>query len=170
MARVAVVIADGFEDREFDQPRAALEAAGQDVSVIGVAAGARLVGKARQVEVTVDAGIADVESADFDALLIPGGHSPDALRKHDQVVAFVRESAEQDMPIAAICHGGVLLAEADVVRGRTVTSWPSVRRELEEAGANWVARDVAVDGNLISSRKPADLDAFIRALLTATAD
>src|SRR5689334_24281649 len=98
-------------------------------------------------------------------LLIPGGHSPDHLRMDESVVRFVRRFWETGKPVAAICHGPQLLIDADVVRGVTLTSWPSVRKDLENAGARWVDQPVVEDGRLITSRKPADLDAFCAAVL-----
>ena len=101
----------------------------------------------------------------WDALVIPGGHSPDTLRMDEDLVGFIRRFGESGRPIAAICHGPQLLIEADLVRGRTVTSWPSIRKDLENAGARWVDREVVVDGNLVTSRKPDDLPAFEEMLI-----
>jgi len=98
---------------------------------------------------------------------IPGGHSPDRLRMDEELVDFVRRFGESGRPIAAICHGPQLLIEADLVRGRTLTSWPSIRKDLENAGASWVDREVVEDGELISSRQPQDAEAFSRAILRA---
>ena len=107
----------------------------------------------------------DRDPTSYDALLIPGGYSPDQLRVDDDVVNFVKRFAATQRPIAAVCHGPQLLIEAGVVEGRTLTSWPSVRTDLRNAGAEVVDQEVCVDGNLITSRKPEDLDAFCRALL-----
>src|SRR5207302_2036034 len=107
----------------------------------------------------------DVDAGDFDALVIPGGYSPDKLRMNDDVVSFVRKMGDQGRLVAAICHAGSLLIEADLVEGRTVTSWPSIRTDLINAGAEWVDRQVAVDGNFVTSRKPDDVDAFSQAIL-----
>lgn len=102
---------------------------------------------------------------DFDLLLIPGGHSPDALRTNEGIVDFVRRFADSGRAIAAVCHGPQLLIEAGLVRGKKLTSWPSVRTDLENAGAHWVDREVVEDGPLVTSRKPEDLDAFNEAVL-----
>jgi protease I len=113
-----------------------------------------------------DAVIGDLSSADFDALLLPGGtKNPDALRMEEKVVATIREFADAGKPVAAICHGPWLLVEADVIRGRTVTGWPSIRTDLRNAGANVVDREVAVDGNLVTSRMPEDIPAFVEAFV-----
>jgi len=109
----------------------------------------------------------DRDPDEFDALLIPGGYSPDHLRMDRDVVAFVLDFSATGKPIAAVCHGPQLLIEADLVRGKQVTSWPSVRRDLENAGAVWVDREVVIDDPLITSRKPDDLGAFSDALLSA---
>ncbi|MFL6021919.1 MAG: type 1 glutamine amidotransferase domain-containing protein [Marmoricola sp.] len=119
---------------------------------------------------TVDRTVAEVSVDDFDALVLPGGvANPDALRQDDDAVAFVREFVASGKPVAAICHAGWMLAEADVVRDRTVTSWPSLRTDLSNAGANWVDQEVVTDGNLITSRNPGDLPAFNNAVLEALA-
>ena len=109
----------------------------------------------------VDGVVADADPSEYDALVLPGGVvSPDALRMDEDAIAFVRKFVSEDKPVAAICHGPWALVEADVVRGRTVTSWPSLRTDLRNAGADWVDREVVRDGNLITSRKPDDLQAF----------
>jgi protease I len=106
-----------------------------------------------------------VSAGDFDALVVPGGYSPDKLRTDDKVVALVRDIGTADKPVAFICHAGSLLVEADLVRGRRLTSWPSIKTDLVNAGADWVDAEVVEDGNLISSRKPDDLPAFCEAIL-----
>ena len=107
----------------------------------------------------------DVSADQFDALVIPGGYSPDKLRTDEGIVSLVQKIAGADKPVAAICHAGSLLVEADAVRGRRVTSWPSVRTDLINAGAQWEDAEVVEDGNLITSRKPDDLPAFCAAIL-----
>ena len=165
MARVAIPLAEDFEDSEFSVPCKRLEAAGHDVLVFGDKAQQAIQGKRHKVKAMTKAAARDLRPDDFDALLIPGGYSPDRLRTSREVVRFVRDFAISGKPVAAICHGPQLLIEADSVDGRTVTSWPSVRKDLENAGATWVDETVVVDGALITSRKPEDLDAFCAALL-----
>ena len=165
MSKVAFVLADGFEDSEFQVPYDRLRAAGHEPVVIGTERGTEVKGKKGRAAFTPDLTPAEADPADYRALVIPGGWSPDRLRMDDGMVKFVRAFFDGDKPVAAICHAGSLLVEADAVRGRTVTSWPSVRTDLVNAGAEWVDREVVEDGNLITSRKPDDLDAFVDALL-----
>jgi len=165
MARVAILVGAGFQDAEFTEPRDRLARTGHRVVVIGTAAGATVEGRHRKARAHVERPVSGARPDDFDALVIPGGGSPAVLRLDPAIVSFVRDFAHSGKLVAAICHGPELLAEAGVVRGRTVTSWPSVRAELEAAGAQWVDREVAVDGNLVTSRRPADLDAFCDLIL-----
>jgi protease I len=165
MAKVAFVLADDFEDSEFKVPYDRINEAGHEVTVVGAEAGTRVSGKRGNVTFTIDAAPADVDAGDFAALVIPGGYSPDKLRTNDGIVSLVRKIAGEDKPVAAICHAGSLLIEADLVDGRQVTSWASIRTDLENAGADWEDKEVVVDGNLITSRKPDDLDAFTAAIL-----
>ena len=165
MAKVAFVLADMFEDSEFRVPYDRIRDAGHEITVVGQEAGKELEGKQGEEKVTSEATADSVSPGDFDALVIPGGYSPDKLRTHEGLVKFVRAFFDADKPVAAICHAGSLLVEADAVRGRTVTSWPSVQTDLENAGARWVDQEVVEDGNLITSRKPDDLDAFCDAIL-----
>lgn len=170
MAKVAIVTAPDFEDAELTHPRDGLVAAGHEVVIVGTEAGAELTGKKGEATVTVDVTPADVAVDDFDALVVPGGYAPDKLRLDDGVVAFVRGFFDADKPVAAICHAGQLLTQAGVVSGRRMTSWPSVRMELELAGADWVDEEVVEDGRLITSRNPGDLDAFTGTLLERLGD
>jgi deglycase len=165
MARVAILVGAGFEDFEFAEPCDQLVRAGHRVVVIGAEAGATVEGKHRKVRATLERAASSVRPDDFDALVIPGGRSPAMLRSDPAVVSFVRDFVRTGKLVAAICHGPGLLAEAEAVHGRTVTSWPAVRAELEVAGAQWVDREVVLDGNLVTSRKPADLDAFCEVIL-----
>jgi protease I len=167
MARVAFVLADDFEDSEFKVPYDRVRGAGHEATVIGKQAGQTVKGKKGKEAFTIEKTSDQVSAADFDALVIPGGYSPDKLRTDEGVVKFVRAFFGSDKPVAAICHAGSLLVEADAVEGRTVTSWPSVRTDLINAGAEWVDKEVVVDGNLITSRKPDDLPAFCDAVLAA---
>jgi protease I len=165
MAKVAFVLADDFEDSEFRVPYDRISEAGHAVTVIGSEAGKEVRGKKGNEAFTPEVTPDQVDPGDFDALVIPGGYSPDKLRTSDGVVKFVRAFFDADKPVAAVCHAGSLLVEADAVRGRTVTSWPSIRTDLLNAGAEWVDREVVEDGNLITSRKPDDLDAFTAAVI-----
>lgn len=170
--RVLILAADGFEQSELMDPKAALEAAGFETVVASSNAGVIKGWKDKNWgdSVPVDALIADVSAADFDALLLPGGQmNPDILRMDEAAIDLVEDFNTAGKPIAAICHGPWLLAEADILDGRTVTAWPSVRTDLTNAGANVVDQEVAVDGNLITSRKPGDIPAFSKALIDALA-
>lgn len=164
--KIAVLIADDFEDSEFQKPVDHLRKAGHEVEVLGEEAGKTCTGKQGEVKVKIDAAISDREPSDYDALLIPGGYAPDKLRMQEAAVDFVKRACASGMPVAAVCHGPQLLIEADVVRDHTVTSWPSVRTDLLNAGAHWVDQEVVLDGPLITSRNPGDLEAFSRALLS----
>jgi protease I len=170
MARVAFVLADDFEDSEFKVPYDALRQAGHEVTVIGKQAGKEVKGKKGKESFTPEKSPDQVSASDFDALVVPGGYSPDKLRMDEGVVKFVQGFFGSDKLVAAVCHAGSLLVEADAVEGRTVTSWPSIRTDLINAGAEWVDKEVVVDGRLITSRKPDDLPAFCRAILAALGD
>ena len=165
MARIAFVLGEDFEDSEFRKPYDALRSAGHDLTIVGAKAGEVVHGKQGREEVEIEAGAAASDPRSFDALVIPGGYSPDHLRTDAQVVRFVQGFVRDDKLVAAVCHGPQLLIEADAVEGKTLTSWPSVHTDLVNAGARWIDREVVTDGNLITSRKPADLDAFSRAIL-----
>ena len=168
--RVLILAADGFEQSELMDPKAALEAAGFETVVASSKSG-EIKGwndKNWGQSVPVDGLIADMNASDFDALLLPGGQmNPDILRMDEAAVDLVEDFNKAGKPIAAICHGPWMLIEADIVEGRTVTSWPSVRTDLTNAGANVVDQDVAIDGNLITSRKPDDIPVFSQALIDA---
>jgi protease I len=165
MAHVAIPLASDFEDSEHTVPYERLTEAGHDVVVFGAKAGETVVGKRGKAKVEIEKSAGDLDVDEFDALVIPGGYSPDRLRLERDVVDVVQRFADSHKLVAAICHGPQLLIEADVVLGRTMTSWPSVRKDLENAGARWVDREVVVDENLVTSRKPEDLDAFSREIL-----
>ncbi len=164
MSKVAFIVADVFEDSEFSKPYEAVREAGHEAVIIGVESGTTLTGK-NGSEITSDAGIDSIDPKSFDALVIPGGYSPDKLRTNAGMVALTRAMVEGGRPTAVICHGPWMLAEADVLRGRRVTSWASVRTDLVNAGADWTDAEVVEDGNLITSRSPKDLPAFCSALL-----
>jgi protease I len=172
--RIAILATDGFEQAELLGPRENLEKAGAKVTVLSIKPGKG--GKEGEIKgwdetdwgqtVKVDRLVYDAKPEEFDALVLPGGQiNPDKLRMDKEAVAFVRTFAESGKPVAAICHGPWVLIEADVVRGRTLTSWPSVSTDLKNAGAKWVDREAVVDGNFISSRNPGDVPAFSKAII-----
>ncbi len=165
MARIAFIVDKDFEDSEFRVPYDSVRQAGHEAVIIGVEAGKELKGKKGKEVIQADKAVKDVSAKDFDALVIPGGYSPDHLRMDVGMVGFVRDFFQADKPVAAICHAGWMLVEADIVEGRTLTSWPSIKTDLLNAGASWVDREVVEDGNLITSRNPGDLPAFQEALL-----
>jgi protease I len=165
MAKVAFVLDKDYEDSEFTEPYTAVRDAGHEAVVIGLEKGKEVKGKKGRETFVVERGPDGANVDEFDALVIPGGYSPDHLRMNDEIVSFVRGMTEAGKPVAAICHAGWLLAEADVVRGRTVTSWPSIRTDLQNAGANWVDQELVEDGNLITSRNPGDLPVFCEAIV-----
>ncbi|MBK8340225.1 MAG: type 1 glutamine amidotransferase [Flavobacteriales bacterium] len=171
--RVAILATDGFEESELREPREALLQAGAFVELISLEAGAIKGWKDGDWSDTeqVDRAVADANAEDYDALLLPGGvMNPDKLRMNAAAVAFVRAFFDQHKPVAAICHGPWLLAEAGVVRGRRLTSYPSIRTDLINAGAEWVDAEVVVDNGLVTSRSPKDLPAFNAKLLEEVAE
>ena len=165
MAKVAICIAPEYEDSEFDVPFRKLKDAGHQIVIVGMQRGEKVSGKAGRSSVTIDVSAKEVSAEQFDALVIPGGHSPDYLRLDPAMVTLVKDAVSARKVVAAVCHGPQLLIEADVARNRSMTSWPSVRRDLINAGARWSDQEVVEDGNFITSRKPEDLEAFSRALL-----
>lgn len=166
MAKVAFIMDNLFEDSEFRVPYDRVKEAGHEPVIIGLEKGKEIKGKKGKEEVVTDASIDEVSPEEFDALVIPGGYSPDLIRGNDRMVSFVRSIYQGQKPVAAICHAGWLLAEADIAKGKTLTSWPSIKTDLVNAGANWVDQEVVEDGNLITSRKPDDLEPFSKALLS----
>ncbi len=165
MKKIAVIIADLFEDAEYTQPAKAFQDAGHALRHIGLNAGETVKGKKKGTPVTVETTFNDVSADDFDALLIPGGYSPDKLRAEEAAVDFTKRFFESGKPVFAICHAPQILITADVIRGRKITGWKSIKRDIENAGAEFLDQEVVVDGNLVSSRNPGDLPAFIEACL-----
>ena len=157
---------DMFEDSEFRVPFDSVKEAGYEPVVIGLEAGKKLEGKKGKETVTTDVSIDDVAASDFAGLVIPGGYSPDLIRLNRKMVALTKAIFDARKPVAAICHAGWMLAEADIARDRSLTSWPSIKTDLINAGAEWVDQEVVEDGNLITSRKPDDLDAFTKTLMS----
>ena len=167
-SRILIVATDGFEEWELFGPRQILQQRGADVVLASLKRDPIQAtihddpGKTIRPDLTVDEANAD----DFDALILPGGvRNPDQLRLHGNVIALIRAFAEQGKPVGAICHGPWLLVEADLLRGRTATSWPSIRTDLRNAGATVVDEAAVTDGNIVTSRKPDDVEAFTNALI-----
>jgi protease I len=161
--RVAIVAADMVERVELIEPRKALQDAGAETELISLKPGEiRTFNHFDPAESErVDKAVEEADASEYDALLIPGGvGNPDQLRGDENMVAFVRDFFEQGKPVAAICHAPWVLIDAGVVRGRTMTSWPTVGTDLRNAGATWVDKEVVVDGGLVTSRKPDDIPAF----------
>jgi protease I len=166
MAKIAFIMDEMFEDLEFQHPYDSLRDAGHEAVIVGLEAGKKVEGKKGDVSATIDKAIVDVSADEFDALVIPGGYSPDKIRTDKGMVRLTQEISRAGKPVAAICHAGWMLAEADIIRGKTVTSWPSIKTDLVNAGAEWVDQEVVEDGNIITSRKPDDLEAFTKTLLS----
>ena len=165
--RVAILVEEGFEDRELTGPRDALRAAGARVTMVGPAEGADFHGKRGDATVTSDLAADAARIADFDAVLIPGGYAPDRMRLRHAMVDFARAAMEAGKPVAAICHGPQVLISANAVRGRTLTCWPSIAIDVKNAGGLYVDKPVVEDGNLITSRKPDDVPLFSEAIIRA---
>jgi len=161
--KIAVLFTDGVEQVELEKPAEGLEGEGAEVTFLTLEPGEvqafNHLDHADKIK--VDNGVSDADASDYDGLLLPGGvANPDFLRADEDAVRFVASFVEQAKPIAAICHGPWTLVEADVVKGRTLTSWPSLKTDIENAGGTWVDEEVHVDEGLVTSRKPDDLDAF----------
>ena len=162
---VAILAEDDYQELELHYPRLRLIEAGFDVQVLGAGKDHYHSGKGYAVK--ADANIDDVSADQFAAVIIPGGMAPDKMRRHRAMVDFVRALNDQGKPVAWICHAGWMAVSADIIRGRRVTSFASIRDDMANAGGNWVDEAVVVDGHLISSRVPDDLPAFCQAILKA---
>jgi deglycase len=161
--KVAILVADGFEQVEMTKPREALKEAGAETKIVspssGKIQGMNHADKGDKFDVDIE--LNDAHPEEFDALLIPGGlMNPDQLRSTEEALDFTRHFFETGKPVAAICHGPWVLIDAGVARGRTLTSWPAIKTDLRNAGANWVDKEVVVDNGLVTSRKPDDIPAF----------
>lgn len=161
MKRIAALLDDMFEDVEYSRPAGAFTAAGHRVVTIGMKRGKMVTGKALGTRVTIEAAVSDVTVQDFDALFIPGGYSPDRLRAFPEPVAFVRDFVLSGKPVLGICHAAQLLITAQVLTGRRITGYVSIIQDIKNAGAEFVDEPVVVDGNLVFSRDPRDIPAFI---------
>jgi len=171
--KIAILATDGFEQVELTEPKNALEDAGAVTYVISPKSG-EITGWKRKEwgdRVKVNKTLEEARQSDYDALIVPGGvMNPDQLRMDTKAVEFVKQFAQSGKPVAAICHGPWILIEAGVVKGKTITSWPSLKTDLKNAGANWVDEQAVVDGNLVTSRKPEDIPAFNQKIIEMVAD
>jgi len=165
--RIAILAEQDFEDAELTEPLRAMKAAGARVMVVGSGSQKSYKGKRGVAEVKVDADAGHVRADCFDAIIIPGGYAPDKMRLHKSMIDLVRKAHDSGRLVAAICHGPQLLISAEVVRGRKVTSWPSIAIDLKNAGALWSDEAVIRDRNLITSRQPADIPEFNAAIIEA---
>lgn len=171
--KIAILATDGFEQSELTEPKTALETAGAETEVIAPHSG-EIRGWNKTDwgnKIKVDKTLSNAKVADYDALVLPGGvMNPDHLRMDAKAMMFVRDFVATERPIAAICHGPWSLVEVDAVRGRTFTSWPSIKTDLKNAGATWVDEEVVTSGQFISSRNPGDIPAFSKTLIHRLAD
>ncbi|MFZ0005749.1 MAG: type 1 glutamine amidotransferase domain-containing protein [Methanoregula sp.] len=164
MKTIAVILTDMFQDVEYQLPVVAFRKAGHTIVHVGLVAGSMVKGE-YGTPIHIDKAVRAVTAEDFDALFIPGGYSPDKLRIDPDAVRFVRDFFTKEKPVFAICHAAQLLITADVLKGRRVAAWMSLVQDIKNAGAEYVDKEVVVDGNLVSSRKPADIPAFIHEAL-----
>jgi len=168
MSKIAVIIADMFQDVEYQKPAEAFQKAGHELVHVGLKAGSQVKGEHGAV-VKIEKTVRDISADDFDALFIPGGYSPDKLRVDPGAVRFAKEFFTKNKPVFAICHAAQLLITAQVLKGRRVTGWMSIVQDIKNAGAEYVDAEVVVDRNLVSSRKPDDIPAFVRESLALLA-
>jgi protease I len=164
--KVVIPVESLFNTFEFWYPYYRLKEAGADVTVVGSGSADTYTGKPG-TEVKVDVSIAQVSGDDFDGMVIPGGYAPDIMRRYPKMVQLVKDLFDGGKVVAAICHAGWMLASAKILQGKTVTSFFAIKDDLVHAGAEWVDQEVVVDGNLITSRTPDDLPAFMRAVIAA---
>jgi protease I len=165
--RIAILAEEDFEDSELIEPLRAMKDAGANLLIVGSGSKKRYRGKKGLAEVTVDTSADRVEASQFDAIIVPGGYAPDKMRLHQPMIDLIRNAYAEGKIIAAVCHGPQLLISADIVKGRRVTSWPSVAVDLKNAGAIWVDEPMVRYGNIITSRKPADPPKFNKAIIDA---
>jgi protease I len=165
--RIAILAEEDFEDSELMEPLRAMKDAGASVLIVGSGSKRSYKGKRDSAEVTVDATADKAEASQFDAIIVPGGYAPDKMRLYQPMIDLVQKAHREGKIIAAVCHGPQLLISAGIVKGRRVTSWRSVAIDLKNAGATWLDEPVVRDGNIITSRKPADLPKFNKAIIEA---
>ena len=165
--RIAILVEEGFEDAELIEPLRAMKEANARVVIVGSGSQDSYKGKRGSATVKVDTTADKVNARDFDAIIVPGGYAPDKMRLYQPMIDLVKEALDSGKVVGAICHGPQLLISADILRGHRVTSWPSVAVDLKNAGAEWVDEPVVRDGNLITSRQPADIPKFNKAIIEA---
>ena len=165
--RIAILAEEDFEDSEIIEPLRSMKNAGARVVIIGTGSKKNYQGKRGNANISVDTTADKVKPEDFAAIIVPGGYAPDKMRRDPAMIELVRKAYELGKVVATICHGPQLLISANIVRGRKLTSWPSIAVDLENAGAEWVDAPVVQDGNLITSRKPADLPRFNKTIIEA---
>ena len=165
--RIAILVEEDFEDSELMEPLRAMKDGGARVVIVGSGSKQSYKSKRGSATIVADTTADKVKPEDFDVIIIPGGYAPDKMRLYQSMVDLVRKAHAEGKIIAAVCHGPQLLISADIVKGRRVTSWPSVAIDLKNAGAIWVDEPVVRDGNIITSRKPADLPKFNKAIIEA---
>ncbi|MBI3710727.1 MAG: type 1 glutamine amidotransferase [Proteobacteria bacterium] len=166
--RIAILAENNYQEMELWVPYYRLKEEGAEVKIVG-AGGAKAYTSKHGYPVNVDVQADAVSAADFDAVVVPGGYAPDIMRRHEAMVRLVREAAQKGKTVAAICHAGWMLASAGVIKGKRVTSFFSIKDDMINAGGKWVDEEVVIDGNLITSRTPADLPAFCREIVNAVA-
>jgi protease I len=171
--KIAILATDGFEQSELFEPKKALEEAGAETQVVSLKSGEIKGWKDKDWgdSIAVDVPVDEAKAENFDALVLPGGViNPDKLRMDEKAVSFVKSFFDAGKPIGAICHAPWILIEADVVRGKTITSWKSIRKDLENAGAKWVDQEVVTDNGLVTSRNPDDIPAFNQKIIEEFAE
>ena len=164
--KVIILVEQMFNDLEFWYPYYRLKEAGAQVTVVGSGSAEQYIGKSGTT-IKVDVSADQVKVSEFDGIVIPGGYAPDHMRRYPEMIALVKNLFEDRKTVAAICHAGWMLASAKILEGRNVTSFFAIKDDLIHAGANWIDEEVVVDGNLITSRKPDDLPAFMKAVIAA---
>jgi protease I len=164
--RIAILAENMYQEMELWVPYYRMKEEGAEVKVVG-AGGAKSYASKHGYPVNVDVQADAVKAVEFDAVIVPGGYAPDMMRRHDAMVGLVRDAAQQGKVVAAICHAGWMLCSAGVIKGKKVTSFPSIKDDMVSAGGQWSDSEVVVDGNLVTSRKPDDLPAFCREIIKA---
>jgi len=165
--RIAILVEEGFEDSELIELMRAMKNTDVRVLIVGSGSAETYTGKNGRATVTVDTTAEKVNAETIDGIIVPGGYAPDRMRLHQSMVDLVKEAHDLGKIIAAICHGPQLFISAEILRGHRVTSWPSIAMDLRNAGAEWIDAPVVQDGNIITSRKPADLPRFNKAIIQA---
>lgn len=167
--KVIALVSAEFEDLELWYPVLRLQEEGAEVHLVGEKAGETYIGK-YGVPATADYAFADIQSEDYDAILVPGGWAPDKLRRYPEVLQMVKDMHEKEKPIGQICHAGWVLISARILEGRNVTSTPGIKDDMENAGATWHDEAVVVDGHIVSSRRPPDLPPYVKAFADVLAE